>query len=208
MILPPAKLTGDEKTKDGQPAAQVIAEPAPKLDAKKSAELVTEAATPEIKTTAPIGTRKTSSGFSITAALKKSEEKPEENVQVETKVLPSSHWSETDLHKEWQLFLRKLQQEEVLVFNAISSFQLNKKGEDTVEVTYPSESARTEFDKVRAEFFNHFMHKVNHFNIKTEYKLDVTMKREVMTKRKIFDKFVEINPVLKELDEYFKLDFN
>jgi len=122
--------------------------------------------------------------------------------------LPSSHWSETDLHKEWQLFLRKLQQEEVLVFNAISSFQLNKKGEDTVEVTYPSESARTEFDKVRAEFFNHFMHKVNHFNIKTEYKLDVTMKREVMTKRKIFDKFVEINPVLKELDEYFKLDFN
>jgi len=122
--------------------------------------------------------------------------------------LPSSHWSETDLHTEWQLFLRKLQQEEVLVFNAISSFQLNKKGEDTVEVTYPSESARTEFDKVRAEFFNHFMHKVNHFNIKTEYKLDVTMKREVMTKRKIFDKFVEINPVLKELDEYFKLDFN
>jgi len=122
--------------------------------------------------------------------------------------LPSSHWSETDLHKEWQLFLRKLQQEEVLVFNAISSFQLNKKGEDIVEVTYPSESARTEFDKVRAEFFNHFMHKVNHFNIKTEYKLDVTMKREVMTKRKIFDKFVEINPVLKELDEYFKLDFN
>ncbi len=122
--------------------------------------------------------------------------------------MPSSHWSETDLHKEWQLFLRKLQQEEVLVFNAISSFQLNKKGEDTVEVTYPSESARTEFDKVRAEFFNHFMHKVNHFNIKTEYKLDVTMKREVMTKRKIFDKFVEINPVLKELDEYFKLDFN
>jgi len=112
------------------------------------------------------------------------------------------------LHKEWQLFLRKLQQEEVLVFNAISSFQLNKKGEDTVEVTYPSESARTEFDKVRAEFFNHFMHKVNHFNTKTEYKLDVTMKREVMTKRKIFDKFVEINPVLKELDEYFKLDFN
>ncbi len=129
-------------------------------------------------------------------------------MQVETKVLPSSHWSETDLHKEWQLFLRKLQQEEVLVFNAISSFQLNKIGEDTVEVTYPSESARTEFDKVRAEFFNHFMHKVNHFNIKTEYKLDVTMKREVMTKRKIFDKFVEINPVLKELDEYFKLDFN
>ena len=29
-----------------------------------------------------------------------------------------------------------------------------------------------------------------------------------MTKRKIFDKFAEINPLLKDLDEVFKFDLN
>lgn len=83
-----------------------------------------------------------------------------------------------------------------------------KKTEDIVEIIYPSESSKIEFEKIRSEFFNHFMHKVNHFNISIEYILDVGMKKEIMTKRKIFDKFAEINPVLKELDDLFKLDFN
>jgi hypothetical protein len=52
------------------------------------------------------------------------------------------------------------------------------------------------------------MHKVNNFNIIVEFSVDVTMKKEIITKRKIFDKFAEINPVLKELDDLFKLDFN
>jgi len=52
------------------------------------------------------------------------------------------------------------------------------------------------------------MHKVSHFNIAVEYKNDVSLKKEIMTKRKIFDKFAEINPVLKELDEIFKFDLN
>ena len=38
--------------------------------------------------------------------------------------------------------------------------------------------------------------------------IDVTLKKEIMTKRKIFDKFAEINTVLKELDEIFKFDLN
>ena len=77
-----------------------------------------------------------------------------------------------------------------------------------MEVTYPSESAKGEFEKIRTEFFNHFMHKVNHYNINIDYRADFSMKKEIVTKRKIFDKFAEINPVLKELDDLFKLDFN
>jgi len=77
-----------------------------------------------------------------------------------------------------------------------------------VEITYPSDSAKNEFEKVRADFFNHFMHKVNHFNIIIEYKNDVSLKKEIITKRKIFDKFAEINPVLRDLDDLFKFDFN
>ena len=122
--------------------------------------------------------------------------------------MPSHHFSETDLQKEWKKFLADLQKNDTIVYNAINSFKLRKKNEDIVEITYPSESAKVEFEKVRSEFFNHFMHKVNHYNISIELNLDITMKKEIITKRKIFDKFAEINPVLRELDDLFKLDFN
>jgi hypothetical protein len=161
-----------------------------------------------LKTTEPIGLPNKSSQFSISAALTKSDEKPEEIIDSTKKNLPSQHFSETDLQNEWQKFLNELQQKDIIVFNAINSFKLKKKDESIIVVTYPSESAKVEFDKIRADFFNHFMHKVNHFNISVEFSVDISMKKEIITKRKIFDKFAEINPILKELDDLFKLDFS
>jgi hypothetical protein len=149
------------------------------------------------------------SKFSISAALEKSEieeeEKPKEKA---SEVLPSNHFTETDLQNEWEKFLKEVQQKDSLIFNAISFFKLRKKDENTIEITYSSDSAKTEFDKIRTEFFNHFMHKVSHFNIGVEFKNDITLKKEIVTKRKIFDKFAEINPVLKDLDHLFKFDFS
>ena len=140
--------------------------------------------------------------------MQKTEVPEEKQFEGEKKELPSSHFTDTDLQIEWQKFLRELQIEDVLVYNAINSFRLVKKGEDIIEITYPSDSAKTEFEKIRSNFFNHFMHKVNHFNISLEYRTDATLKKEIMTKRKIFDKFAEINPVLRDLDDLFKFDFN
>lgn len=148
------------------------------------------------------------SKYSISATLQKSEAKEEKQETQQKEKLPSNHFTETDLQVEWQKFLLKLQGEDIIIYSAISSFKLKKIGEDTVEITYPSDSAKSEFEKVRADFFNHFMHKVNHFNIMIEYRNDVTLKKEIITKRKIFDKFAEINPVLRELDEIFKFDLN
>ena len=160
------------------------------------------------KSSAPTGTLKKPSKFSISAALEKSEDIPEVlNAEVK-KALPSQHFSETDLQSEWQKFLEELQQRDIIIYSAINSFAFQKKDENIIQITYPSESAKSEFEKIRPEFFNHFMHKVNHFNISLEFKLDVSMKKEIITKRKIFNKFAEINPVLKDLDDLFKLDFN
>lgn len=140
--------------------------------------------------------------------MQKSETVDEKITETEKEVLPSNHFTETDLQTEWQKFLVDLKVKDVLIYNAISSFKVTKKGENIVEITYPSDSAKTEFEKIRSDFFNHFMHKVNHFNIVIEYKNDITMKKEIITKRKIFDKFAEINPVLRDLDDLFKFDFN
>ena len=122
--------------------------------------------------------------------------------------LPSNHFTETDLQEEWTKFLGELQEKDTIVYNAISSFKLTKKDESIVEIVYPSDSARSEFEKICAEFFNHFMRKVNHYNIVVEYRNDVSLKKEIITKRKIFDKFAEINPLLREMDEIFKFDLN
>lgn len=160
------------------------------------------------KTSIPTGLPKKLSKFSITAALEQSDEVKQEVSPEKKESLPSQHFSDTDLQSEWQRFLKEIQGRDIIIYNAINSFNLKKKYEDVIEIIYPSESAKSEFEKIRPEFFNHFMHKVNHFNISLEYKLDVSMKKEIITKRKIFDKFAEINPVLKDLDDLFKLDFN
>lgn len=140
--------------------------------------------------------------------MQKSEVKEEKDTETVKEQLPSNHFTETDLQNEWQEFLNNLQINDIIVYNAISSFKLQKIDEDRVQITYPSDSAKSEFEKIRADFFNHFMRKVNHFNITLEYKNDVSLKKEIVTKRKIFDKFAEINPVLRELDDLFKFDFN
>lgn len=161
-----------------------------------------------LKTSEPISKQKISSKLSITNALKKSENEEETIITPIKENLPSHHFTETDLQTELQKFLAELQEKDILIYNAISSFKLNKKEENIVEISYPSESAKSEFEKVRGDFFNHFMRKVNHFNIEIEYKNDLSMKKEIITKRKIFDKFAEINPVLRDLDDLFKFDFN
>ena len=104
--------------------------------------------------------------------------------------------------------MEELKGKDSIIYNAINLFVLRKEDENTVEITYPSDSAKSEFEKIRSDFFNHFMHKVNHFNIVITYKNDISLKKEIVTKRKIFDKFAEINPVLKDLDDLFKFDFN
>lgn len=161
-----------------------------------------------LKTTAPIATKKIPSKLSIFNAMQKSEEQAEESIVTKKEDLPSHHFTETDLQKEWQKFLDELKENDIIVYNAISSFKITKLDENTIEITYPSDSAKSEFEKVRDDFFNHFMRKVNHLNIKINYKNDISMKKEIVTKRKIFDKFAEINPVLRDLDDLFKFDFS
>ena len=161
-----------------------------------------------LKTAEPLGKPKIPSKFSISAALHKTETEEEVKTHSEKEELPSNHFTDTDLQVEWKKFLVELQGKKVLIYNAVNSFKLYKKEEDVVEITYPSDSAKSEFEKIRTDFFNHFMHKVNHYNINIIYKNDISLKKEIMTKRKIFDKFADVNPVLRDLDDLFKFDFN
>jgi DNA polymerase-3 subunit gamma/tau len=161
------------------------------------------------KTSKPLSRPGISSGFSINSFLNK-EEKPqveEEKTVVKTETLPQNHFTETDLQIEWNLFLKQLQKRDAFVFNAIKTFKISKSGENQIMVLFPSDSAKVEFDKVSREFFNHFKTKVHNHSIEIEYKRDVeNLKIEVMTKRKVFEKFIEKNPLLKDLDDLMRFD--
>ncbi|WOC50993.1 hypothetical protein BPO_0346 [Bergeyella porcorum] len=122
--------------------------------------------------------------------------------------LPTNHFTETDLREEWRLFLGELRKKEPLIFNAIYGFRLSKKDENTIQVNYPSDTARAEFSKVQGDFFNHFKHKVKHFKIEVIYQMDVALKKEIETKRSLFEKMMEKNPLLKDLDDLLKFDFS
>lgn len=149
------------------------------------------------------------SEFSILATLNKKEEV--EEVHLVTKKeedLPDHHFSEIDLQREWNLFLNELQQKNTVLYYAVNTLKIHKKAENLVHILYPSDSVKSEFEKVQAEFFNHFKRKVNNYKIEIEFSNDVTLKKEIVTKRSIFEKFVEINPVLKDLDDLLKLDLS
>ncbi|KQT17934.1 hypothetical protein ASG31_04130 [Chryseobacterium sp. Leaf404] len=147
-------------------------------------------------------------GLSISSFMNQTETvKKEEVVATKNEDLPKNHFTETDLQAEWNLLLKQLQNKNVFVFNAIKGFRLTKKDENVIEVLYPSDSAKTEFDKISGEFFNHFKTKVHNFSIEIEYKRDFeNLKVEVLTKRKIYEKFIEKNPLLRDLDDLMRFD--
>lgn len=156
----------------------------------------------------PIAAQKSGSKFSIAAVLQNKEEKAEETESVATAALPASHFSETDLDKAWKQFLEQLRRDDIVIFSAVNSFKLSKKDETTVLIRYPSETSKAEFSKVQDSFFNHFRHLVNNHQVSAEFKLDLATKKEVMTKRKMFEKLAEINPLLHDLDQIMKFDFS
>lgn len=152
--------------------------------------------------------KSTGSEFSITAALsKKEEQKQEENI-VKTESLPDHHFTEKDLQTEWQQFLEELQQRDEVLYYAVNTIKISKKEENRLRILYPSDSVKAEFEKVETEFMNHFKRKVHNYVIEVEFEMDGSLKKEILTKRKVFEKYVEINPVLKDLDELLKLDLS
>ncbi|WP_154137916.1 hypothetical protein [Riemerella anatipestifer] len=149
------------------------------------------------------------SSFSIKEAINKTEELQVEE-EIKEEELPDGHFSETDLQKEWKHFLKKLasDSEGMVTFNAVQNFTIEKAEENRVCIRYTSESAKVEFEKVSPQFFNDFKHKFNNYRVKFDFEKaeQVIIKKD--TKRDLFNKMVEVNPLLKDLQELMQFDFN
>ena len=162
------------------------------------------------KAVKPLSTKIAPSKYSIKSNL---EEKPSEKVEeisVENKEkLPANHFTETDLQNYWTKFLENLRKDDIVVYNAISGFKLQKLEENTIEIRFPSLTAKAEFDKISTDFLHGFQHSAHNHCIEIRFENSGgKMKKQAVTKRSLFEKYCEINPLLKELDEAFKFDLN
>ncbi|AGC40409.1 DNA polymerase III subunit gamma/tau [Riemerella anatipestifer] len=175
---------------------------------KENSKNISEVPEIEIKKAKePILKESVKSSFSIKEAINKTEELQVEE-EIKEEELPDGHFSETDLQKEWKHFLKKLAREDMVTFNAVQNFTIEKAEENKICIRYTSESARVEFEKVSPQFFNDFKHKFNNYRVKFDFEKAerVIIKKE--TKRDLFNKMVEVNPLLKDLQELMQFDFN
>lgn len=150
----------------------------------------------------PLASGKPRSKFSIEETLKPKVEEEEKQVVESTEHLPDHHFSQTDLDTEWNRFLRE--HSDII---SLKTLQLLKGEEHKIVVQYPSEYAKGEFQKLEAEFINAFKHKVKNFHITMDYEKSQKQQVKRETKRDIFNRLTEINPLLRELDDLMKFDF-
>lgn len=164
------------------------------------------------KAAAPLGSdgvkRASSTSIDLFSQLLEQEQKKEEEEKetIDTQNLPKNHFAESDVQEFWQQFLSELKQKEFFIYNAICDFKINKLDENTLKIQYPSETAKTEFDKISPQFFSEFKHKVNHFSVEAQFEINHRMKKEKITRRKIFEQLAEKNPLLNELNSIFNFD--
>lgn len=147
------------------------------------------------------------SEFSISNWMNKKENKKE--VKEEDKEnLPQEHFSQMDVEREWELYLKDLREKDAVKYSAVKVCKLEKLEEEIILVKVPSGLAKLEFKSIQKEYLTVLQTKVNNFHIKIKYKQDESLKKEVITKKKMFDKFAEKNPVLLKLDDLMKFDFS
>ncbi|WP_162089283.1 hypothetical protein [Chryseobacterium aquaeductus] len=174
----------------------------PQVIEAPSAEVVVKTASK------PLSKSRISSGININSLMNSDDSsKGEEIIVVKNESSQEHHFTETDVQSEWNLLLLQLRTKDPVIYSAIKSFKLQKIDEKTIQIQYPSGSAKVEFDKISSEFFNHFKTKVNNHSIVFDFKHEPqNLRQEVLTTKKKFEKLVEINPLLKDLDDLMKFD--
>ncbi len=144
-------------------------------------------------------------------SIKKHLEEKQKEVENQTnsgEQLPDNHFSDIDLQVAWIAFLKELFQENIVAWSAINTFKLSKIGENQIEVKYSSDTAKKEFETIQMDFFSRFKHKVNNSQIEIIYREDITLKKGNLSKKQVFEQLVEINPVLQDLENLMRFDFN
>lgn len=121
---------------------------------------------------------------------------------------PADDFSQQTLLTEWKLFLDNLHHRAPVKFSAIKSCKLSKLDDNFILVEFSSLASKSEFIDTSRTFLPDFEKKVNNFKISFKFKQDPSLKKEIMTKKKLFDKFAKENPLLKDLNDLMKFDFS
>lgn len=157
----------------------------------------------------PLASKKVVSKYNIEENLKEKETKKVDTQETTNDNLPKNSFTDQQLNQEWNTFLVDIGFNDQLTHSAIKGFKLKKIDDERIQITYPSSSAKKEFEKVSGKFLQQLKTKLNNHYIKIDYNMDVkSMRKEVMTKKKMFEELCKKNPLLNDLNEFFKFDLN
>ena len=144
-----------------------------------------------------------SSAFSISETLNHVDDNTAEEVVTTSKEsLPETEFTQAQIDEWWYRTLRKVEDNLTL-----KTIQLKKGDNHSINVHYPSDYSKSDFQKIEFDFINLLKEKTNNFSIHFNYIKDQKLVVKQETKREKFNRYVELNPLLKELDDLMRFDF-
>ncbi|SDD91795.1 hypothetical protein [Riemerella columbipharyngis] len=144
--------------------------------------------------------------FNIEGNIKKKQEQ-QNTVESNDGNLPNDYFSPGTLQEEWNAFLDKIKNN-TPAYSTLKAFVVHKESDNLISITYASDSSKKHFEDMVGDFFANFKKKVNNYNITIEYRQKALPRISVKNNRDIFYELAHKYPLLKELDDLLKFDFN
>jgi DNA polymerase-3 subunit gamma/tau len=159
------------------------------------------------RTSAPIAHIGGVSSLSIKNTLNSAEEKKEETISI-PKNQQNEAFSEEKAVNFWENYLDELKGKNAILYNALSTAACSVKDKSVIFFKFPSHSIYEEFESQREDFFQRLKLYLKNYSISFDYEIQATDKNVLLTSKEIYEKMVEINPLLKKLRNDFRLDIS
>ena len=201
----------DENTEDPVEASEVIEEVAPVKEepqSKQAPEPVAEV--PEKTVQAVPGASVITKGITSTISIGAILEEEEESYKEEEEDLsgkPRDEFKEEDLKEWWKDYAKSLHGEGQRSFGTmLSKYEPDIDG-DRIVMTLDNKAQLNEFNARKQDFLGELRKAFNNYGIILEYSLEVKKtQRKYYTNKDKFERMVELNPKLRELQKELGLD--
>lgn len=150
-----------------------------------------------------------SSGLSLKSIERKKEHQIKQlDVQIDPENLPNDPFSEDELIKHWDIYVKQLEDQGRYNLSAILKIDTPKLQDDnSVSLEFPNSTNKIEVERQQTELLQFLRKSLNNFSISLNINVNETLeKRYTYTPKERYEKLKEKNPVIEELKHIFDLD--
>jgi len=159
------------------------------------------------RVSAPILRTGGTSSLSIKNTLNSAEEKKEETVSA-VQNQQNEPFTEEKVIEFWENYLNELKDQNAVLYTALNTAECSVKDKSVIFFKFPSHSIYEEFESLREVFFQRLKTFLKNYFISFDYQIQTTDKAILLTPKDIYEKMLEINPLLEKLKNDFRLDIS